>query len=243
MPVKKIRMPQKACGNSIFDKVETLSIGQHSAFCVQVRSITKFAGGYRSWALGFVSMLMDISSELIHSLLPVFMTTVLGASMATIGLLEGVAEGTAAVTKVFSGSLSATTWGSASCSPCLVTGSGRSRSRSSRWLPPSAGCLPRASSTGSAKAFAVRRAMRWWRTSRRPSCAGGLRAAPIAGCRRRFPRPAARRGVHGVARERHPNRAMGCGRPGLPRRSAARRRRSRAPGARTPAVPCAGRSF
>jgi MFS family permease len=58
------------------------------------------------WALGFVSMLMDISSELIHSLLPVFMTTVLGASMATIGLLEGVAEGTAAITKVFSGAIS-----------------------------------------------------------------------------------------------------------------------------------------
>jgi len=51
-------------------------------------------------------MLMDISSELIHSLLPVFMTTVLGVSMATIGLLEGVAEGTAAVTKVFSGAIS-----------------------------------------------------------------------------------------------------------------------------------------
>ena len=51
-------------------------------------------------------MLMDISSELIHSLLPVFMTTVLGASMATIGLLEGVAEGTAAITKVFSGAIS-----------------------------------------------------------------------------------------------------------------------------------------
>ena len=49
---------------------------------------------------------MDISSELIHSLLPVFMTTVLGASMATIGLLEGVAEGTAAITKVFSGAIS-----------------------------------------------------------------------------------------------------------------------------------------
>jgi sugar phosphate permease len=58
------------------------------------------------WALGFVSMLMDISSELIHSLLPVFMTTALGASMATIGLLEGVAEGTAAITKVFSGAIS-----------------------------------------------------------------------------------------------------------------------------------------
>ena len=40
------------------------------------------------WALGFVSMFMDISSELVHSLLPVFMVTVLGTSMLTIGLSE-----------------------------------------------------------------------------------------------------------------------------------------------------------
>lgn len=58
------------------------------------------------WALGLVSMFMDISSELIHSLLPVFMVTALGASMATIGLIEGVAEATAAITKVFSGAIS-----------------------------------------------------------------------------------------------------------------------------------------
>ena len=58
------------------------------------------------WALGLVSMFMDISSELIHSLLPVFMTTVLGASMTTIGLVEGVAEAAAAITKVFSGVIS-----------------------------------------------------------------------------------------------------------------------------------------
>lgn len=51
-------------------------------------------------------MFMDISSELIHSLLPVFMATVLGASMVTIGIIEGVAEATAAITKVFSGALS-----------------------------------------------------------------------------------------------------------------------------------------
>ena len=58
------------------------------------------------WVLGFVSMLMDISSEIIHSLLPVFMATVLGASALTIGLIEGVAEATALVVKVFSGVLS-----------------------------------------------------------------------------------------------------------------------------------------
>ncbi len=58
------------------------------------------------WALGFGSMFMDISSELVHSVLPIFLVTVLGASMATVGLLEGVAEATAAITKVFSGALS-----------------------------------------------------------------------------------------------------------------------------------------
>ena len=51
-------------------------------------------------------MFMDISSELIHSLLPIFMSSVLGVSMVTIGIIEGVAEGAAAVTKLFSGTLS-----------------------------------------------------------------------------------------------------------------------------------------
>ena len=58
------------------------------------------------WVLGFVSMLMDISSELVHSLLPIFMTTVLGTSVLTVGFLEGIAEATAAITKVFSGVIS-----------------------------------------------------------------------------------------------------------------------------------------
>jgi len=58
------------------------------------------------WALGLSAMFMDMSSELVHSLLPVFMGSVLGASMVTIGILEGVAEATAAITKTFSGALS-----------------------------------------------------------------------------------------------------------------------------------------
>src|SRR5574342_568288 len=58
------------------------------------------------WALGFGSLFMAASSELIHSLLPVFMVSVLGASMVTVGMIEGVAESTAAVMKVFSGALS-----------------------------------------------------------------------------------------------------------------------------------------
>jgi len=58
------------------------------------------------WILGFVSMLMDISSEMIHGLLPVYLTTVLMASPLTVGVIEGIAEATAAITKLFSGALS-----------------------------------------------------------------------------------------------------------------------------------------
>jgi MFS family permease len=58
------------------------------------------------WALSFVSLLMDLSSEIIHALLPVYLVTVLGASMLTVGIIEGVAEATASITKVFSGALS-----------------------------------------------------------------------------------------------------------------------------------------
>jgi MFS family permease len=56
--------------------------------------------------MGFASLFMDTSSELIHSLLPVFMITVLGASVVTVGIVEGLAEATAAVVKAFSGALS-----------------------------------------------------------------------------------------------------------------------------------------
>src|SRR5690349_23821316 len=58
------------------------------------------------WVLGFVSMLMDISSEMVHSLLPMFMVGVLGASAFAVGLIEGLAEATALIVKVFSGALS-----------------------------------------------------------------------------------------------------------------------------------------
>lgn len=58
------------------------------------------------WALGFVSLLMDISSEMIHSLLPVFMVATLGISVFAVGLIEGAAEATALIVKVFSGALS-----------------------------------------------------------------------------------------------------------------------------------------
>ena len=57
------------------------------------------------WVLGFVSMFMDISSEMVHSLLPVFMVSTLGASVFAVGLVEGVAEATALISKVLSGTL------------------------------------------------------------------------------------------------------------------------------------------
>ena len=58
------------------------------------------------WALGLVSLFMDISSETIHALLPLFLTATLGASVALVGLIDGVAEATASIAKVFSGYLS-----------------------------------------------------------------------------------------------------------------------------------------
>ena len=58
------------------------------------------------WALGLTSLFMDISSEMIHSLLPVFLVVGLGTSAAYLGLIEGVAEATACIVKVFSGALS-----------------------------------------------------------------------------------------------------------------------------------------
>src|SRR5438876_12328368 len=72
---------------------------------------TRARAGWRAipagiWVLGFVSMFMDISSEMIHALLPVYLVTVLGTSNLTVGFIEGVAEAAAMITKIFSGALS-----------------------------------------------------------------------------------------------------------------------------------------
>ena len=78
--------------------------------CANLRAMSQLARPARAlaiprgvWALGFVSLFMDISSEMIHALLPVFLVTVLGASVTAVGLLEGTAEAIASITKVFSG--------------------------------------------------------------------------------------------------------------------------------------------
>jgi MFS family permease len=71
---------------------------------VEPRNLRRLPPGI--WALGFVSLLMDVSSEMIHSLLPLFLIGPLGASALALGLIEGAAESTALIAKVFSGTLS-----------------------------------------------------------------------------------------------------------------------------------------
>ncbi|MGL5939120.1 MAG: MFS transporter [Waterburya sp.] len=61
---------------------------------------------YNVWVLGFVSLLTDISTEMIHSVLPLFLVSSLGANLLTVGSIEGIAESTASILKVFSGALS-----------------------------------------------------------------------------------------------------------------------------------------
>lgn len=82
--------------------------GQDDASAKKVGSCSRTRQGIPAgvWALGFVSLLMDISSEMIHALLPVYLVTVLGASTLAVGIIEGIAEATAAITKIFSGALS-----------------------------------------------------------------------------------------------------------------------------------------
>ena len=71
---------------------------------LSLRRLRQIPGGI--WALGFVSLLMDVSSEMIHALLPVYLVTALGASMTSVGAIEGIAESTASIVKIFSGALS-----------------------------------------------------------------------------------------------------------------------------------------
>jgi MFS family permease len=74
----------------------------------QAREVARGRGAIPAgvWVLGFVSLLMDLSSEMIHALFPLYLVTVLGTSVLTVGVIEGIAEATASITKVFSGALS-----------------------------------------------------------------------------------------------------------------------------------------
>jgi len=70
------------------------------------RQVAKVRIPHAIWMLGLVSLFMDVSSEMVHSLLPVFLVTEIGAGTFAVGLIEGVAEATASITKIFSGALS-----------------------------------------------------------------------------------------------------------------------------------------
>ena len=112
------------------------------------------------WILGFVSLLMDVSSEMIHSLLPLYLTVGLGASALVVGIIEGVAEATTLIVKVFSGTLSDCARQAQVDRRRRATAWRRSPSRSSRSPPGRGWSSSRASSTASARAFAARRATR-----------------------------------------------------------------------------------
>jgi len=71
---------------------------------LDIATLRAIPGGI--WTLGFVSLLMDLSSEMIHALLPIYLVSVLGVSMLAVGVIEGIAEATGAIVKVFSGALS-----------------------------------------------------------------------------------------------------------------------------------------
>ena len=131
--------------------------------------------------LGFVSLLMDISSEIIHSLLPVFMVTTLGASAFYVGLIEGVAEATALVVKVFSGTLSdylGKRKGLAVAGYALGA-----LSKPLFALAPGVGTVLAARLTDriGKGVRGARPATRWWPTSRRP-----ISAVPRSGCGNRW---------------------------------------------------------
>ena len=135
-------------------------------------------------------MLMDVSSEMIHALLPIYLVTVLGASATTVGAIEGIAEATASVTKVFSGAIS--DWiGKRKFLAALGYG------LAAITKP----VFPLAPTVGWLFACALRRPDRQgypWRAARRTRC--GHRARSSARCELR-PAPVAgyRRGVHRTA--------------------------------------------
>jgi hypothetical protein len=121
------------------------------------------------WALGFVSLFMDLSSELTHSLLPLFLVGTLGTSALTVGVIEGLAEATALIVKIFSGAISDFI--------------GRRKDLLMLGYGLAALTKPPASWTGSAKAFAEHLGMRWWPMSRLPRF-----AVPALACDNRWTR-------------------------------------------------------
>ncbi len=171
---------------------------------------------------------MDVSSELIHSLLPVFMVTTLGASMVTVGLIEGVAEATAAITKVFSGALSDYL---GKRKFLMVLGYALAAFTKPVFpLATSVGWVFGGAFRGPRRQGHPRRAAR--RAGGRPHAAAAagrcLRPSPGAGFGGRPARPAARGAVDGLARRRHQGGHVDRRRAGIHGGGAARLLRPRA---------------
>ncbi|WP_296060029.1 MFS transporter [uncultured Amphritea sp.] len=123
------------------------------------------------WILGFVSLLMDVSSEMIHSLLPMFMVTTMGASALEVGIIEGLAESIALIARVFSGPLSDYL---GRRKGLVVLGySLAAVSKPMFAIAPGIGTLFSARMLDRiGKGFVVRPVMHWWLTSPRRCCAG-----------------------------------------------------------------------
>lgn len=82
-------------------QAETLTTEKNSSNPMHIPSLPRTV-----WMLGLVSLFMDMSSEFIHAVLPIYLTTTLGLSVLTVGVVEGIAEATASIMKVFSGVVS-----------------------------------------------------------------------------------------------------------------------------------------
>jgi hypothetical protein len=109
------------------------------------------------WALTATSFFTDISSEMILNLVPLFLANVLGVGTAVIGMIDGIAETTASLLKLYSGA--PTNWASASGWQSSAMGFRLSPSPSCTLPMPGAGCWASALPTESAKASALRRVM------------------------------------------------------------------------------------
>jgi hypothetical protein len=182
------------------------------------------------WALGLVSMFMDISSEMIHSLLPMFLATSLGVSATAIGLIEGLAEATALIVKVFSGVLS--DWLGKRKGLALLGYALGAFTKPFFALATGAGLVVAARLVDRVgKGIRGARATPWWPTSRRPKCA----ARPSACASRWTPSgpsgAAAGHRLHAAVGRRLPRRVLGGGGAGRDRRAGAGpgRARARAP--------------
>jgi MFS family permease len=91
--------------NCVSHKLEyASSMSKHDRAKLDIATLRAIPTGI--WALGIVSLLMDLSSEMIHALLPIHLVTVMGVSVLTVGIIEGIAEATAAIVKIFSGAIS-----------------------------------------------------------------------------------------------------------------------------------------